>query len=334
MTIPQINQSVWGETLIDHLALTNSPDGGINVVGPRPSNPPEGWFGYVGDEFSLLRYSNGQWHKVANDKAKRDLTFYVSPAGNNTNLGLSADKPLASIQLAIDKFEAFATGGVATIKIAPGTYAENIRLGLGPNYTISLQGTKADFTTAAAEDEVVLSMNSTLKYDAIISGSTGLLDLKALTFTCSDSLASWHCMQLYNCFLNVEDTNLWFKKTTPAFGSIILDYGGGYKTFKNTNLYVDGDWYGLLHSYFGSILFQDTDIFLRNTPKFDWIFGFSETNIFIIGSAPNVRLTFHNDVDPTTVKYQIHRMNPILLDWIIWPPSALAGLVTGSVVLS
>ncbi len=92
--------------------------GGGGTTSPdNPDNPNDQTPGldYMKDDASISTPNIGNGPKL-----------YVSPTGSDTNDGLSADRPLASIQLAIDK----AVDPGTTIYLAPGEYRPTARINI------------------------------------------------------------------------------------------------------------------------------------------------------------------------------------------------------------
>lgn len=92
--------------------------GGGGTTSPdNPDNP--------NDQTPGLNYMTGDG-PIATAKLGNGPKIYVSPTGNDANDGLSADAPLASIQLAIDK----AVDPGTTIYLAPGEYRPTARINI------------------------------------------------------------------------------------------------------------------------------------------------------------------------------------------------------------
>lgn len=82
-----------------------------------------------------------------------DMTVYVSISGDDGNNGLTPDAPMRTVQMALNKVSSSYNLGthIVTINIAPGTYAERVRL---PRYqastgSISIVGSGIDSTIVA-----------------------------------------------------------------------------------------------------------------------------------------------------------------------------------------
>ena len=91
--------------------------GGGSDSPDNPDNP--------NDQTPGLNYMTGD-QPIATPGLGNGPKLYVSPTGSDTNDGLSADKPLASIQLAIDK----AVDPGTTIYLAPGEYRPTARINI------------------------------------------------------------------------------------------------------------------------------------------------------------------------------------------------------------
>lgn len=72
-----------------------------------------------------------------------DVNYYVAPNGSDSNDGLSASTPFATIQKAIDMIPSNLNGRTATIHLANGTYSEYFSIYKKLNGLISISGTGA-----------------------------------------------------------------------------------------------------------------------------------------------------------------------------------------------
>lgn len=89
--------------------------------------PGEGWRAWVSEASALYVYTNGSWQPVTSgggrEQLTADRTYFVNPAGDDANSGLSAASPLRTIQRAIDVVASIDIAVFnVTIQLSAGTY--------------------------------------------------------------------------------------------------------------------------------------------------------------------------------------------------------------------
>lgn len=120
--------SAWGS--MSNAALAYYVDGAWMQLSPR-----EGWLAWVADEEVFAVYTSGAWEELTTsggggggrEVLTADRTYYVSTSGSDSNNGLTAGAPLATIQKAYDTIvqDLDTAGFTTTIQLADGTYTNN-----------------------------------------------------------------------------------------------------------------------------------------------------------------------------------------------------------------
>jgi hypothetical protein len=111
-----------------------------------------------------------------------NATIYIAPGGNDTNSGLTASAPLATLQAASDLLSTRIDlrGGTATIYAAPGNYLSatfsGLPVGWGQNSAVVLTGQGAAFATTGGAPAITLEngANLTLSAGITLFGSIGV----------------------------------------------------------------------------------------------------------------------------------------------------------------
>lgn len=323
--VPRINQSRWGEDLQAHLALTNTPSGGMNVAEVVPANPPEGWCGFITSENLVMRYSSGSWQAISNVRRYGTIDVYVSGSGSDDNTGLHSTLPMRTLEYAVDKAIGMISHGSIRVHMGPGDYLPINRL--SSDHSIHLQGYKSNFIDMAVENEV----NIVSAVAPCISGKGAVLEL-------SGGITLKQNAGFFTHVIQVRNTNL--KLGGPLFFSKINSTGGFYVDVVDANLTISdlhmkvvGAGWGIFNMELGSFDCHNANIQLTPGALYDQIFSLHRTIVrqpgqdFGTGNDA-VGMTITGDPDPSTLSFYVTDMDGAVLDWVAWPPGAAPGVTT------
>lgn len=87
---------------------------------PKTDWAPED--GVLAEDFNRIEENIAELKRTAAPYLSSTVTYYVAPNGNDSNSGLTASDPLATIQAAVDKIPKNLNGYNAHIVLAAGTY--------------------------------------------------------------------------------------------------------------------------------------------------------------------------------------------------------------------
>lgn len=200
-----------GDCIRAYIAYQASIDDKVKLISKTKDNSAYDYLGTDESSYFEITYLGGFYQGAGRETLLNDTTYYVDPAGNNTNNGLTPGTAFKTLQFAVDKAIAADPGFYSvTIELAAGDYTAEGEIilprGIGTDYL--LKGTTPD---TAITNRLLIRGNWSLEDIAIDATNTGL------------TVSTFAVVQLRGT-INLKDT------TTSGFGPYIAVSGGTLNT--------------------------------------------------------------------------------------------------------